>query len=267
MGNVISKDGTTIAYSQKGQGQPVILVDGALCYRAFGPAEPLAEMLAPNFNVFTYDRRGRGESSDTTPYAVEREIEDLEALIKEAGGSAYVYGISSGAALSLEAANYGLPIQKLALYEAPYIVDHSRSPYPGDYVAQLKTMIAANRPGDAVKSFMKLVGTPRFFIFMMQFMPVWSKLKAVGHTLPYDITIIGENGRGNPFPAHQWDSVTIPTIVMDGGKSPDWMRNAMKSLANVLPNAKYRTLAGQTHMLKPEAVTPELVSFFCGEGG
>lgn len=190
--NVVSSDGTIIAFDRSGEGPPIILVDGELCYRASGPNGPLAELLAPHFTVFTYDRRGRGDSGDTPPYAVDREVEDLEALINEAGGSAYVYGISSGAALALEAANRGLAIKKLALYEAPFVVDDSRPPVPEDYLPQVDKLIAADRRGDAVKLFMrKGVRVPAVFVTMMQFMPAWSKLKGVAHTLPYDAEIMG----------------------------------------------------------------------------
>src|ERR1700730_9401146 len=135
MKKVLSKDGTLIAFDRSGNGEAIILVDGALCYRASGPSGPMAALLAEHFTVFTYDRRGRGDSGDTAPYAVEREVEDIDALIKEAGGDAFAYGVSSGAALALEAANRGLPIKKLVLYEAPFIVDDSRPPLPADFLA------------------------------------------------------------------------------------------------------------------------------------
>jgi pimeloyl-ACP methyl ester carboxylesterase len=264
MKRVISKDGTPIAFDRSGNGPAVILVDGALCYRGSGPSGPLAAALAGHFTVFTYDRRGRGDSGNTAPYAVEREVEDIEALINEAGGSAFVYGISSGAVLALEAANHGLAIKKLALYEAPFIVDDSRLPIPEDFVAQLYDRISADRRGDAVRLFMKLVGVPGIFIALMRFLPAWSKLKAVAHTLPYDITLTQDNQRGKPLPARRWAAVTAPTLVVDGGKSPAWIRHAMRALADVLPNAKLRTLEGQTHMVKPKALAPLLVDFFAG---
>ncbi|NED94700.1 alpha/beta hydrolase [Phytoactinopolyspora alkaliphila] len=262
MPTVTSPDGTTIAYDKTGDGPPVVLVDGALCYRAFGPATPLAKQLADRFTVYTYDRRGRGESADTAPYAAEREIEDLEAIIKEAGGTAFVYGISSGAALALEAANHGIGITRLALYEAPYLVDDTGPVEPPDYRERIAEDIAAGRPGDAVKRFMKLVGAPRIAITMMRLMPAWKKLKAVGHTLPYDREILEPGRKREPLPSDRWTSVTMPTLVMDGGKSPEWMRNSQRAVAAVLPEAEYRTLAGQTHMLKAEAVAPVLKEFF-----
>ena len=264
MEKVNSKDGTLIAFDRSGEGPPIILVDGALCYRASGPMGPLAKLLAQHFTVYTYDRRGRGDSGNTSPYAVEREVDDIEALIIAAGGTAFVFGASSGAALALEAANRGLAIEKLALYDAPFIVDNSRPPPPEDFVAQLDSLIALERRGDAVKLFLKLVGVPAIFLVIMRFMPVWSKLTAVAHTLPYDITITEDNQRGKPLAATRWARVNVPTLVADGGKSPVWMRNGMRALADILPNAKYRTLEGQTHIVKAKVHAPVLVEFFNG---
>jgi pimeloyl-ACP methyl ester carboxylesterase len=258
---VLSKDGTAIAFDRLGHGLPVILVDGALCYRGMGPSGPLAELLAQHFTVFTYDRRGRGDSGDTAPYAVEREVEDIAAILSEAGGTAFVWGTSSGAVLALEATNRLSGIKKLALYEAPFIVDDSRSTTQHGW-ARIGEAVAADRRSDAVKLFLKTVGVPDFFIALMRLMPVWSKLKAVAHTLPYDGAIVQDNQRGEPLPAGRWASVTVPSLVMDGGKSPAWMRNANHALASVLPNAQYRTLEGQTHMLKAKAHAPVLVEFF-----
>ncbi len=262
MAKVLSRDGTPIAFTRSGDGPPLILIDGALCYRSFGPMTKLAALLTKDFTVVTYDRRGRGESGDTPPYAVEREIEDIEALITEVGGAAYVYGISSGAALALEAANRGLPIRKLALYEAPFIVDDTRPPLVNDYEARLDGLLAENRRGEAIKLFMQAVGVPAVFIFLMRFMPAWSKLKAVAHTLPYDTAIVAGHQRGKPLPPGQWASVTVPTLVALGGKSPAWMRNAMRSLADAIPHATRRTLDGQTHMVKAHAHAPMLVEYF-----
>lgn len=162
---------------------------------------PLAAKLAEHFTVFTYDRRGRGESGDTLPCAVEREVEDIDALIKAAGGSAFVFGLSSGAALALEAANHGLAVTRLALYEAPFIVDDTRSPLGPDFLLRLKALIAADRRADAVRLFLTAVQVPAIFIFLMRFMPAWSKLKGVAHTLVYDITIVEANQRGAALPA------------------------------------------------------------------
>jgi pimeloyl-ACP methyl ester carboxylesterase len=191
---------------------------------------------------------------------VEREVEDIAALLDEAGGAAYVWGTSSGAVLALEAASRVRGIKKLALYEAPFIVDDSRSTTEEGW-ERIGEAVEAGRRGEAVKFFLQLVGVPAFFVALMQLMPVWSKLKAVAHTLPYDGAIVGENQRGQPLPTGRW-AVTTPVLVMDGGKSPGWMRNANQSLAAVLPNAQYRTLKGQAHMLKPKVHAPILAEFF-----
>ena len=257
---VRSKDGTAIAFDRIGHGAPLILVDGALCYRSMGQTAELAELLAHDFAVFTYDRRGRGKSTDTAPYAVEREIEDLAAVLNEADGAAFVWGTSSGAALALEAANRLSGIRKLALYEAPFIVDDSRPTTEDDWV-RIGEAVAADRRSDAVKIFLKSVGVPDPFIAVMPWMPMWSKLKAIAHTLPYDGAIVQDNQKGRPLPASRWASVIVPTLVMDGGKSPAWMRHANQALANALLNAEYRTLEGQTHMLKPKVHAPVLVEF------
>jgi pimeloyl-ACP methyl ester carboxylesterase len=259
---VRSKDGTTIAFSRAGSGPALIFVDGALCCRGFGPAEPMAKELAPHFTVITYDRRGRGESSNTQPYSVEREVEDLDALIQAAGGSAYVVGVSSGAALALEAANRGLAIKKVAVYEAPFIVDDTRTPIGEDFLPQLKQLIAADNRSAAVKQFMKAVQVPAIGILMMQLMPAWRKLKAVAPTLVHDITIVGPYQHGKPLPAGRWSSITQPTLVMDGSKSPEWMRNAQRALARVVPGAKTRTLDGQTHMVNAKVLAPAVSEFF-----
>ena len=262
VGKVFSKDSTAIAFDRMGYGPPLILIDGALCYRGMGQSGQLAELLAPHFTVFTYDRRGRGASGDTAPYAVEREVEDIAALLGEAGGSAFVWGTSSGAVLAMESANRLSGIKKLALYEAPFIVDDTR-PTTEDGWDRISGAVAADRRSDAVKLFLKLVGVPGFFRALMPMMiPMWLKLKAVAHTLPYDGAVVRDNQRGKPLPAGRWASVTIPALVMDGGNSPAWMRHANRSLASVLPNARYQTLQGQTHMLKPKAHAPILVEFF-----
>jgi len=263
IGTALSKDGTPIAFERIGDGPPVILVDGALCYRGMGQSGQLAELLAPYFTVFTYDRRGRGESGDTAPYRVEREVEDIAEVLSEAGGAAFLWGTSSGAVLALEAANRLRGIKKLALYEAPFIVDDSRSTTESDW-ARIAEAVAANQRSKAVKLFLKSVGVPAFFIAVMPLMPMWSKLKAVAHTLLYDGAIVGDNQRGKPLPTGRWASVTVPALVMDGGKSPAWMRHGNQSLASALPNARYRTLERQTHMLKPKAHAPPLLEFFNG---
>ena len=265
MSTVRSADGTTISYTRAGQGPPLILVDGALCSRSFGPMPKLAEQLAPHFTVYTYDRRGRGESGDAdpgTPHSPDREVEDIDALVARAGDAVYLHGTSSGAALALEAARHIRPIAKLAVYEPPFIVDDTRPPIPDDYLPRLKQLLADNRPGDAVKMFMRFVGTPAIFTAVMPLTPVWSRLKAVAPTLPYDVTLVHHHQRGTPFTPGEWDGVKAPALVAAGGKSPAWITNATRSLADALPDAAYRTVPGQNHMVKAQAIAPVLVKFF-----
>lgn len=259
---VTSADGTRIAYTRVGYGPAVILVDGALCHREFGPMGKVAEELKDRFTVYTYDRRGRGQSGDASAYDPAREVEDLAALIEEAGGSAHVCGVSSGAALALEAARHGLPMTRLALYEAPFIVDDSRTPMPDTYVAEQERDIAAGRPGAAVKRFMRFVGMPAVMVAVMPLMPAWSRLKTVAHTLPYDAAFVDEFERGKPLPAGRWASVSVPTAVIDGGKSPAWMRNANAAIAAAVPGSIYRTLPGQTHLVKANVLASALVQHF-----
>ncbi len=260
MKTVRSKDGTTIAYDQTGSGPPVILVDGALCSRAFGPMPKLAPILARHFTVINYDRRGRNQSGDTAPYMVDREVEDLAALINEAGGSAFVLGVSSGAALALAAAASGVNIKKLALYEPPYIANgKSGHQPPTDSQVQLARLISAGRRGDAVKFFMvKMVGTPAIFGLILPLLPVWKKLKAAAHTLPYDAAVMGDF----TVPTQRVASIAVRTLVMGGGKSPAPLRHAVESVADAVPNAQRLMLKGQTHNVALKALAPVVEEFF-----
>ena len=273
---VISKDGTRIGYSVTGSGPALILIDGSLCYRDSGPARSFAKRLGERFTVYTYDRRGRGESGDTAPYAPEREVDDVRALIEAAGGPAYVFGQSSGAALALRAAKAGLPIRRLAVYEAPFIVDDTHAPNPADMAEQERDLVAAGRRGDAVKLFMRLVGVPAFGVTMMQLTPVFKKLSpsdrrtvaqvckklaAIAHTLEYDVRILGDNGSGRPLPADAYAQMRTPTLVMAGGKSPAYMQNSNRQVAERVPGARFELVPGQTHLLKADAVAPFLYAF------
>jgi pimeloyl-ACP methyl ester carboxylesterase len=263
MPKVTSKDGTQIAYEKQGAGPAVILVDGALCYRSFGPMQHLAQLLAPHFTVTTYDRRGRGESSNSKPYAVEREVEDIDALIREAGGSVFLYGISSGACLALEAAiQLGDKIRKLALYEPPYNTEPGALQQWNDYRKQLGDLLAADRRGDAVALFMQLVGTPADQIGGMRQAPVWPMFEAVAPTLAYDAAAIGEN---RSAPVERATHVTAPALVMDGGANlafMPFMHASATALAKAIPHAQQRTLEGQTHDVNLEVLAPVLVEFF-----
>lgn len=265
MGAVTSRDGTHIGFTRTGQGPALILVDGAMCFRNFGPMEGLAALLNQQFTVYTYDRRGRGESGDTQPYAVERELEDIEALVTEAGGAAFIYGISSGAALALLATAQLPAIKKVAAYEAPFGVDSSRTLVVENYLPQLTELLAADRRGDAVELFMRLVGTPAEMVAGMRQSPVWPTFESIAPTLRYDGTIVDNPQEGQSLPstfAGQLSDIKAPALVMAGGASPDWMRNAAQTIAKAIPDAQYRTLAGQTHELQSEVVAPILIEFF-----
>ena len=266
MKTVTSADGTKIAYDQTGAGPVVVLVSGAFNTRSFGPNESLAPVLAKDFTVINYDRRGRGESSNVLPYSVAREVEDLAALIKSSGGKVSLYGISSGAALALEAANMLSGIEKVALFEAPFVVDGSRTPIPTNFAEHLNALVKSGRSSEAIKYFMtKGVGLPGIFVMMMRLMPAWKQLKAAAPTAPYDAQTLHSNGSGRPLDGAQWQHVTMPTLVMSGGKSPKWMQHAMPALAQALPNAMHRTLPGQIHIVKAEAIAPIITQFFKGE--
>jgi pimeloyl-ACP methyl ester carboxylesterase len=265
MKQVLSKDGTIIAYEQSGVGPAVILVGGAFSYRKFPRTLELVELLAKDYKVINYDRRGRGDSSDKSPYAVEREIEDLEALIGEAGGSAYVWGMSSGAVLALRAAASGLSgIKKLAMYQPAFRVDESIPLPPKDLTARLERLLAADRRGDMVKLFMtKGMGVPGFVVGMMRLMPgLWKRLKAVANTLPYDMAVMGDTVTGKPLSAEEWGGITVPTLSVDGSKSPPLLGKASQAIVDILPNAKRRTLVGQSHDVKMDILAPVLKDFF-----
>ena len=237
----------------------MILVDGALCYRSFGPMPQLSELLAPHFTVYNYDRRGRGDSGDTQPYALTREVEDIEALIKEAGGSAFVFGTSSGACLALEAAiMLGNKIKKLAMYEAPYNSEKAVQQAWKEYRKQLAELLAAGRRGDAAALFMKSVGTPDDQIDGMRHAPVWPMFEAVAPTLAYDAAALGED---RSVPTKRAANVTVPTLVMNGTVIP-FMLDTAQALAKAIPQAQHRTLEGQPHDVNLEVLAPVLVEFF-----
>ena len=261
--SVYSTDGTTISLTTTGSGPHLILIDGALCYRTSGPNEALAKILKEAFTVTTYDRRGRGESSDTLPYSIQKEIEDLNAVIDQIGEPVMVYGISSVAALALQAANTNLMIKKLALYEAPFIVDDTRKPLPDNYLENLKSYSDNDQKSKTVSYFMSEgIGLPGFVIFLMKLMPAWSRMKEIAHTIIYDTMILGDSASGKPLSPNAWSNVSATVLVICGGKSPQWITNAMKQLAGVLKNASYKELEGQTHIVKPEVLAPVLTEFF-----
>jgi pimeloyl-ACP methyl ester carboxylesterase len=241
----ISKDGTTIAYERRGSGPPLIVVDGALCSRAFGPSAKLAAALSGSFTVYGYDRRGRGQSSDTPPYSIAREVDDLDAVIEAAGGSAALLGLSSGAALALEAAAAGARISQVLAYEPPYVHDADTGEPSADHERQLKRLLSAGHRGAAVAYFMRdMVGAPGAMVFAMRLMPwIWRKLEAVAPTLPYDAAIMS----GFKIPRTRFASIPIPVLVMYGSKTDARLKAAAREVASAIPRAQHRELAGQTH--------------------
>src|SRR5271166_5790878 len=256
-----SRDGTAIAFTKRGCGPPLIIVDGAFCYRENGPATELASLLAQHFTVFTYDRRGRGESGDTAPYTVEREIDDLQALARETGGTPFALGISSGGALILQAVASGVDVTKMALYEPPYLSEANGPRSFEDSKNRLQSLVSAGDRAGAVKFFMTNVyGAPRAFVFAMPFlMPnAWKRNKLVVHTTPYDLTILADRSVLN----ERRSSISVPALIIGGEKSPKELRDAVSAVAKALPNAHNRFLPGQDHNISSSALVPVLVEFF-----
>jgi pimeloyl-ACP methyl ester carboxylesterase len=245
----VSADGTVIAFTAWGEGEPIIIIDGATAYPAINPTnEEVGRLLSDGFRTYAYDRRGRGESTDTAPYAVEREIEDLAALIDVAGAPVTVFGWSSGAVLALDAAAAGLPIARLALFEPPFVVDDSRPPLPADYVARLDAAVAAGRPGDAAAIFMTdAVGGSADDVEALRKSEFWPIMEAVAPTIAYDGRIMGTTMSGNPLPRDRWAAVTVPTLVMYGRGTFPSIIPAAKALAELLPAATLLPVEGENH--------------------
>lgn len=256
-----SRDGTAIAFDRFGAGPAVILVSGAFQHRAIDPqTAQLARLLSEQFTVIHYDRRGRGDSRDTLPYAVEREIEDLDALLKEVGGTAFLFGQSSGAALALEAAAGGLHVPKLALYEPPFNTHEAERQVSQAYTAELHALLAEGRRGDAAALAMAAFGAPVEVVAGMRQLPIWAAFESVAPTLAYDNAVMGDGF----VPAERLAGVLSPVLVVDGGDSPAFMGKAADAAAAALPEGRRLTLPGQTHRFESEALAPELVEFFGG---
>jgi pimeloyl-ACP methyl ester carboxylesterase len=270
MDTVTSPDGTPIAYDRSGAGDPLVLIGGAFSYRRYPGQVKLAGLLADNFTVYSYDRRGRGDSGDTAPYAVEREIEDLAAVIDAAGGRAHVWGLSSGAVLALDAAAAGLPILRLALQEPPLVVDPADRRPPADLRQKVAGLIATEDRGGAVRYYMvDGMGAPAFVPALLRLMPgVWKRLTAVAHTLPYDAELIEDYQDGRPLPEGKWAAVETPTLVMCGDEkeSPASLRHASAAVAAALPNGELveRRGLGHAKKLTPKVIAATLTSFLTG---
>jgi pimeloyl-ACP methyl ester carboxylesterase len=263
MPTVTSKDGTTIVYDKRGEGPALIVVDGALTTRMSGSKPQLAGLLSTQLTVYTYDRRGRGDSGDTFPYAVAREIDDIDAMIGEAGGTAALYGHSSGGSLALEAAAaLGSKVRKLAIYEAPYNDDPAERPAWEKYLNDMTEALATGRPGDAVAFFMSYVGATPEQVAGARQSAFWPSLEAVAPTLAYDHSALF--GPDRSVPVERAARIAVPALVMHGGASYPFMAEAAQSLCRVIPGAELRTLEGQGHDVSPDVIAPVLAAFVKG---
>jgi pimeloyl-ACP methyl ester carboxylesterase len=259
MPTVTSKDGTTIAYSVLGTGPALVLVDGALCSRTFGPMPGYSKLLTDSFTVYWYDRRGRGESGDTPPFTVQREVEDLAAIIQATGTTPFVFGASSGAALGLQGAVAGLPMKKLLMYEAPYVPVPPGGRTASQHAAALWEMVRAEKRGAAVRYFMcDVIGMPKIVGYLFALFPMWGKLKAVAHTLPYDLSIMADDS----LLVSRVQGLKLPTMVAGGGKSPQSLKDAVTKVATAVPGSTLRWVDGQTHNLAAAPAVAMMRGFF-----
>ena len=253
MEKIQSRDGTTVAFDQLGGGPPLVLVSGASCDRTIDT--PLAIALAEHFTVLNYDRRGRGDSTDTLPFAVEREVEDIAALLQAAGGSATLVGLSSGAALAAEATATGLPVDALVMWEPPFCVDAEGLQQAKEYTDDLTALLAEGRRGDALARFMRLVGLPEEMIAGMRQSPFWAAGEALAPTLAYDNAAMGDAS----VPVGRYRDIAAPTLVLAGSASPAWLREAAVRVTNAIPGARHDSLEGQDHNVAPDALTGAVV--------
>jgi pimeloyl-ACP methyl ester carboxylesterase len=264
MSTVTSKDGTTIAFDTYGNGRPLIMIDGATAYPAVNPLNAeTGRLLADEFTTYAYDRRGRGNSTDTAPYAIEREIEDLAALIDHAGGGpAVLFGWSSGGVLALDAVAAGLPVSHLAVFEPPFVVDDIRPPLPSDYVERLDAANAAGRPGDAVDLFMTAAaGASSEDVEGLHQSDFWPIMLGIAPTIAYDGRIMGTTMSGNPLPADRWASIDVPVLVMHGLDTWPTLIPGPRALAELLPTATFKPVPGENHGTTADVLAPALREF------
>jgi pimeloyl-ACP methyl ester carboxylesterase len=259
MEKVTSKDGTTIAFDRLGEGPVLIMMGGALNNRML--TSELASLLAADFTVFNYDRRGRSDSTDTPPYSIDKEVDDLDAVVDAAGGSAMLFANCTGGMLALEAVAKGSAITKLVLYEPPYIVDDRQARLDGDFRTMITELLESGRRGDAVKHFLERgVGLRPDVVERVQSMPLWPMLEGLATSLPYDIAVAGDNS----LPTERLPLVTVPTLVMDGTKSPDWQRDSVQALVDTLPDATRTSMEDMNHTFAPEGIAPVIRDFLVG---
>ncbi|MEU8222687.1 alpha/beta hydrolase [Kribbella sp. NPDC048915] len=260
MSTVTSADGTTIAFDAYGEGAALIVVDGATAHRAVNPVNAeLGALLSDDFRTYAYDRRGRGESGDTAPYAIQREIEDIAALIEDAGRPAIISAWSSGCLLALDAAGAGLPIAGLVLFEPPVIVSDAFHVLPSDYVEQLDAFIAEGRRDKAAELFMTAaVGLPPEAVAGIKQSPMWAPVEEVAHTIAYDGRIMGTTMSGKPLPTDRWAGVTVPVLVLHGDKTWPMLAAGAEAVAAHLPTAALRVIPGADHSTEAATLAPIL---------
>ncbi|GEP34999.1 alpha/beta hydrolase [Nocardioides szechwanensis] len=259
----VSADGTRVAYEVAGTGPALVVVEGALCHRGMGAFDELAPILADRFTVVGYDRRGRGESEPgASVYAIQREVEDLVAVLGATDPDAHVFGMSSGAALSLEAARQGLVTGRLAVYEPPFILDDSHQPDDPAFTDRLRALIADGRRTRAAKLFLRLLGMPAPIVTVLPMLPMWKHLTAAADTLPHDFEIVSRYRRGLPLPDAHYAAIATPTLVIAGGRSPDYMRHTPAAIVAQIPGARTAELEGQTHEVKADVIAPVLAEHF-----
>lgn len=252
-----SKDGTTIAYDVYGSGPALIYITGASCFRSFMPVAQDARAFAREFTVYNYDRRGRGDSGDTLPWAVEREVEDIEVLIDAAGGAAFLYGHSSGAVLALEAAlRLGDKVQKVVLYDASYVHDEQEKTEYGQLRRTIDGLLAAGKHAAAMRTFLRGIGMPKVFVTLLPLFPGWRTMRALAPTLAYDIALTGDLP-----PTGRVAAIAAPTQILVGQKSPASLHAVARQLAAAIPQATCAEVPGQDHMVSAKALLPRLVGF------
>jgi len=252
-----SKDGTVLAYDIYGSGPALIYITGASCFRKFMPIAQDAKAFAEEFTVYNYDRRGRGDSGNTLPWSVEREVEDIEAMIDAAGGKAYLYGHSSGAVLALEASlRLGDKVQKAVLYDAPYVHDQKEKVEYGQLSQKINKLLEDGKNAKAMKGFLGGIGMPKAFVYLLPLFPGWKTMKALAPTLAYDIALTNDLP-----PLDRATQITVPTQILVGEKSPAGIKHVANQLAKAIPNARFEQLAGQNHMVGAKSLLPLLSRF------
>ncbi|MGZ6777349.1 MAG: alpha/beta fold hydrolase [Blastococcus sp.] len=249
-------DGTTIAYERTGTGPPLVLVMGALCDRL--STATLSPLLAPDFTVYEYDRRGRGDSTEVGEYSVQREVDDLAAVLTVAADPAFVFGHSSGGCLALEAAASGVAMAGLAVYEPPYTAADDGSGGPAEMLDAIQQLLRTGDRDGAVAAFVRGTGAPAERVEAMRNEPFWPRMAQLAPTLPYDL-ILADGGR---VPGERLSRITVDTVAVSGGNSPTWAARSCAAIAAAVPHARHEVLEGQTHAPADDVLAPWLRAHF-----